>query len=356
MRSASPHLVWMGVIGCAILLHGERSSSGWPVGGVSVPQHRGITMVERNARCEGCHQEIALEWRSSMHRQSHTDPSYQKQFAREPLPFCQSCHAPEADPANRSVPQGLSELGVGCVTCHLRGNATLARPSEVAPPAPHAVERHPKFATADACAACHQFPFPSSVLSGTVSLMQETVNEHAASPFRATPCATCHMPLVNGHRSHRFTVMGSDDVIRDSISAVVERDGAKIRARLQARGAGHAVPTGDLFRRIEVLFEEVSEGREKPWRSVRYLARHFEFRRRADGKLMKVVRTDDRLPANGEIREVLATLPDAAHVHPVRYRIAYQRVDAPGGTQDEKAHVEGEVVISEGILPAPGAP
>src|ERR1700727_480519 len=54
--------------------------------------------AERNATCEGCHAEIAAEWRASMHHHAFDDPQFARPLAIEPLPFCRGCHAPEADP------------------------------------------------------------------------------------------------------------------------------------------------------------------------------------------------------------------------------------------------------------------
>src|SRR5262245_3846410 len=51
-----------------------------------------------NARCEGCHADVAAEWRGSMHQRAWTDPVFLAAYALEPLSFCRGCHAPEADP------------------------------------------------------------------------------------------------------------------------------------------------------------------------------------------------------------------------------------------------------------------
>ena len=85
------------------------------------PRLRTFDAAGWNVRCEGCHQEIAAEWQASLHHLAHTDPTYQQQLAREPGPFCTSCHAPEA-PATGPVPEALGRLGVGCVTCHVVGD------------------------------------------------------------------------------------------------------------------------------------------------------------------------------------------------------------------------------------------
>jgi hypothetical protein len=51
-----------------------------------------------------------------MHRQAHVDPVYQRAFAIKPMAFCQSCHAPEADPSahplTRKALKGHTEFGV----------------------------------------------------------------------------------------------------------------------------------------------------------------------------------------------------------------------------------------------------
>ena len=77
--------------------------------------------VTENAKCEGCHQDIAKEWRGSLHQQAWHDPVFQKALAIEPEAFCRGCHAPEAD-ASGEPPKAAQDVGVGCVTCHLQGS------------------------------------------------------------------------------------------------------------------------------------------------------------------------------------------------------------------------------------------
>ena len=57
-----------------------------------------------NALCEGCHEEVAREWRGSLHRRAYVDRSFAESLAREPDPFCRGCHAPEADPQSPPPP------------------------------------------------------------------------------------------------------------------------------------------------------------------------------------------------------------------------------------------------------------
>ncbi|WP_438038265.1 multiheme c-type cytochrome [Sorangium sp. So ce128] len=93
------------------------------------PQGRpqGFSARIENQRCEACHEDIAAEWRASLHRQAFTDRVFQRSYALEPLPFCRGCHAPEADPAHHPGADAQA-VGVGCVTCHLvAGEVVSAR-------------------------------------------------------------------------------------------------------------------------------------------------------------------------------------------------------------------------------------
>src|SRR5262245_41554016 len=89
-------------VGCTA---NEEPRSSMP--GPSPSRPRALT--SENARCEGCHADIAAEWRSSLHRRSHSDPAYQRALEREPLAFCENCHAPEAS----------REIGISCISCHV---------------------------------------------------------------------------------------------------------------------------------------------------------------------------------------------------------------------------------------------
>ena len=98
----------------------DHASAAFAASELPGPAPRGRSAAEAaalNRTCEDCHAEIAVDWRASLHARAHTDAVYQRAFAIEPLPFCQGCHAPEADP-EQPVPASAAELGVACVTCH----------------------------------------------------------------------------------------------------------------------------------------------------------------------------------------------------------------------------------------------
>ncbi|MBK8255869.1 MAG: hypothetical protein IPK82_24780 [Polyangiaceae bacterium] len=173
----------------------------------------GWERVQVNRTCEVCHADIAAEWRTSRHHVAYTNLPYQHSVEREHpsvQPFCQSCHAPEANPLSPPTPL-TAELGVGCVTCHAPQGPVLAS-AEKRGPAPHAVLRTLEFATEKACASCHEFLFPSKV--GTSGLqMQRTVTEHRDSPGEQT-CQHCHMPLTAGKSLIGTTLLWADTMRR----------------------------------------------------------------------------------------------------------------------------------------------
>jgi len=311
---------------------------------------RGESIAELNRDCVRCHADVAVEWASSPHRNADRDPVYQRALAIEPLAFCRSCHAPEADPT-RPAPAALSDLGVGCVTCHLAGEAVLAAPSEAASRAPHPVVRDPRFAGVGACSGCHEFAFPDSVLRTTRELMQSTVSEHAKSDQARVACAGCHMPKSGRRRHHGFAAQRDPAVLAGALRARAERTGAgRVRLELTARGVGHAFPTGDLFRRLEVSVEAMGDDYARVVGGTRYLTRHYR-PLALHGTPRRVV-ADDRLGVDGEsTRSIELDLGEAAAGYPIVWRVAYQRVQHPLGISDERAEVASEVTLAQGELP-----
>jgi hypothetical protein len=301
-----------------------------------------------NAECERCHAPEAREWRASLHREADLVPAYRRAFAIEPMPFCRSCHAPEANPEEPES-DAVAAIGVGCVTCHVTGSAVLAAPlRNPASPAlsPHPIVRDARFAGDGACAGCHEFGFPSTPGRETRDKMQWTMTEHARSAAADVPCAGCHMPLERGRRSHTFAASRDPAMLARAAHITAERDGpSSVRITLAPAEAGHAFPTGDLFRRIEVLAQIDGPDHMVLGSDVQYLGRHFE--RRGAGSGRRLVR-DDRL-FGAPVTVTLSLGPDAAG-RPIAYRVAYQRIEHPVGTGDEAAVLEGETVLAQGIL------
>jgi Cytochrome c554 and c-prime len=323
------------------------------------PQARAIDSARVNAACEACHTDVAREWRASMHAEADVDPVYQRALAREPMPFCRKCHAPEADP-NAAAPAKLSAIGVGCVTCHQTGgsDAVLAGPGGPASKgnAPHAVVRDARFATPAACAGCHEFDFPDGASRARPERMQATVSEHAASPSAAASCASCHMPRREGRASHAFAASRDPAMLRSAVDARAERDATTLRLRLSPRHAGHAFPTGDLFRRLVVSAEAVGDDWSVTSEASRALHRRFAMRAIAHGHVGRVLVGDDRVgPSRSQ--DVELDLGAAARGRSIAWRVEYQRVEHPLGADESGAVVAESIVVAEGVLPAQqGAP
>ena len=295
-----------------------------------------------NADCVRCHETQANEWEASQHRTAFTDETFQTAHTLEPQAFCRACHAPEADEMH--VEADAAALGVACVTCHVRDDVVIAAPGE-GEPAPHAIERDPAFAATAACASCHEFAFPDADLRDTKKLMQSTVQEHATSRFAERSCSDCHMPRnADGQVSHVFAASRDPEMLRSAVEvSAVRVDADTIEIGLATTRVGHAFPTGDLLRRIEVRAE--ADGKT----ARRYLARHFGRQRQRSGIVLRGEMLDDRVRADGTPRRVRLRLPESRTAD-VRWWVTYQRVAHQRSFDERDAAIDGEVELAAGVL------
>jgi nitrate reductase cytochrome c-type subunit len=354
-------IVAAAAIGCGDAAPANAPRMSAPAAGPRMPgpgAARGLEAARANEACAGCHLQEAAEWRGSLHQRAQIDPSYERAFAIEPMAFCQSCHAPEADPEGE-VAAAVGAIGVGCVTCHDAGGGVLAGPRARSPGvrAPHAIARSEAFADRAGCASCHEFAFP--VRPGPPGLaprelMQSTIAEGAASTAPGARCASCHMPSAGegsrAHASHRFTVVADPEAVRRAVAVTAERTARGAAVTLAPRSIGHAFPTGDLFRRLEVSVEAVGADQAVVAERRRYLARHFG--EVHGGGNPRALLADDRVGLHGaEPSRVELDLGAAAAGRPIAVRVAYQRVAHPRGVDESTALVDDEIVLFEGTLP-----
>lgn len=298
------------------------------------PIDAGHDRAERNAQCESCHPVVAAQWQGSLHRHSFDDDDFATAYAREPKPFCRSCHAPEA--AAQGPTAEIAAVGVGCVTCHVPPAAGLEHGAVLAGPpsagsgtAPHDIVRTNAFDTAAACAECHEFASPREPQLP----MQSTVTEHEGSAFGDVSCQTCHMPRVDGVVHHGFPASRDPGMLRAAVTVEAVRSSAdEIEIRLEPAAAGHAFPTGDLFRRLVV---EVADERV-------VLQRRFDVAREGM-QWHRVEVADDRLHD-----EAIALSFPAPADSTVEWRVVYERADQAFG--DREPEVFGRVVLAHGEL------
>jgi hypothetical protein len=316
------------------------------------------TSTPKSDDCVQCHSDIAEEWRSSLHRNSWQDPVFQSAYAVEPLAFCRGCHAPTSDPAKAPSAEAAGN-GVDCVACHVQGGG-IAGPGQHAAMAAHPVLADVRLGTEAACAGCHQFDFPKVSRQVVPQAMQNTVREHAQSRFSSTPCQSCHMPVVGtgpgAHRSHDFSVIGNAAMIRRA--ATVEASlvaASEVAVVVTAAAVGHAFPTGDMFRRLEVR-ADVRDTRGATTGTLRpvMLARRFgDVPRGGPGSALgfqRVQTGDDRVtpPGAGPARRVTFTVPPSPSAARVHYQVVYQRMSAPMASAFRIDRALDEIVLAEG--------
>ena len=311
-----------------------------------------------NARCESCHAEIAAEWHDSFHARAYTNRAFQRALAIEPLPFCKGCHAPEANP-NGKADVRLTNLGIGCVSCHVIDGAVLAKQGGRTCAGQPALQLA-QFGGPAACVNCHQFAFPGETLASGVAPMQSTIIEHAAGNFARVPCAGCHMPTTaNGHASHRFEGPRNEAFMKTALVVEARRLSPQlVELSLRSKGVGHDFPTGDLFRRIEVSAEALGPEQSKMAGDVVYLTRRFKTMRTPGGLMRRVSVGDNRLGVGSDSNRAiqLDLGPDAAK-WPIVWRVAYQRVEHPGMVGQPDAILDGEIELARGVLaPETGSP
>jgi hypothetical protein len=317
--------------------------------------------AKQNGSCAGCHPDIAAEWQRSLHQHAWKDPVFQEAYQVEPLPFCRGCHAPESDPAREPTAKA-QDVGVGCVTCHLMNDGVHG--TKASPKAEHAVIADARLATPTFCGRCHQFDFPAGANQVHPQPMQDTVAEHAASSKKDTPCQSCHMPVVDGpdgkHRSHAFSVIADQAMIKKAVTVVAERSDASgattVKLTLTAAEIGHAFPTGDMFRRVEVRAVALdAKGRTIATAEPVALQRRFEDHPRdasADDLMFSRVEAEDsRVPPPGlGARTVALALPRAARARVV-WSVVYQRMSTPMASAFGVEQVLDEIVVAKGELP-----
>lgn len=309
----------------------QRAGDAWiPAGGGPISVGVAAEPGALDARaCGACHEAHYREWRRSAHARSFHDPLFAAELRERPLPSCVRCHAPRGDHA----------AGVDCAACHVR-DGVVHNPT-VSGAAPHESRVAPALADVRACAPCHEFDFDGQ----PGERLQRTVTEWSASQHADTPCQGCHLPpREDGHRAHHFPGGLDAALLRDAIevrNATLEPgDGVtRVRFELAARGAGHAVPTGDLFRRVEVRAWPAG----RPARAARaILARRF---RVAHGRFTEL--DDRRVPAVGA-RTVTLEL-DGTHAR-VAYAIELWRTSPERARAHRWPERDVRRRLAEGVL------
>lgn len=202
--------------------------------------------LQNFAACARCHEAIVDEWKGSAHSlASLTNPLYLRSFSdfvadrgEEKTRFCAGCHDPALlfDPQarlNTDPAQPAAHVGIACGVCH---GAVAARPAgnaaytlttkEIPLPRrddPPSLDAHLErvggatLRTNTLCISCHRGALTPAMGHAVALLGLDEWGPWRRSPYagntttridedtvNSQTCTDCHMPRVQGHRSHRF--------------------------------------------------------------------------------------------------------------------------------------------------------
>ena len=227
------------------------------------------------AGCATCHAAIAAEWATSRHALAWTNGIFQREYQAQPRPWCVNCHAPM--PAQQTAlaagDPALADQGINCATCHVRRGRIVAARTTAA--SPHDPILEPSFGSPAFCADCHQFTFPVLSADGvaermTPHPMQDTVGSFLRGPYAAERggCMACHGSATN----HAFLGGHDPEMLQAALAVAWCRRGDALEVTLTNVGAGHAVPTGDIHRHMNLRLWR-SSAPEALWEG--YLGRRF---------------------------------------------------------------------------------
>jgi hypothetical protein len=172
--------------------------------------------VGSSERCASCHQEIAEQWKESIHAQAASDKTYQTNIkllserkGMEATRYCEGCHAPAAllsgqlTKGGKLDTPGHMQEGVSCMGCHgiervehLKGVASFRFKS----PDPYLFEGS-------------QQTLPTFVHNLLIRLKPEQHRADLARDVLATPeiCATCHAQFMDKDFNNWGWVKMQDD-------------------------------------------------------------------------------------------------------------------------------------------------
>ncbi len=167
-------------------------------------------------RCATCHQEIAEQWKVSIHAQAASDKTYQTNIqllsekkGMEATRYCEGCHAPTALLSGQLTKGGKLDTpghlreGVSCMTCHgiervehLKGVASY----RFTPPQPYLFDGS-------------EHALPTFIHNLLIRLKPEQHRADLARTVLATPemCATCHAQFMDKEFNNWGWVKMQDD-------------------------------------------------------------------------------------------------------------------------------------------------
>jgi len=144
-------------------------------------------------------------------------------------------------------------------------------------------------------------------------------------------------------------------MLRGSVAVTAERGLERsIDVTLAARGAGHAVPTGDMFRRLEV-HATAGGGPDAAHARPVVLAREFELVKTELGLRRRQV-NDRRVPASGAPITARLVFPQNVSDLPIRWEVIYRRMGPHEGALFGVDLDAEAVVVASGTIAGRATP
>jgi len=233
-------------------------------------------------QCQLCHKKEYDAWKKSKHSHSMSNPVFRAALVIEPDKWCINCHAPLSTQAididangdlslRKMQSNDLTGEGINCAACHIRNGMiyTYKKPSEISrKKSIHPIQYDASLSDSRLCRSCHQFPFPKSFvpeMKYSDSPMQNTFEEYhryrKEKKSDKKSCRNCHYSnkAMAGH-----TLLGVKELLtnpkhfqasfRTGIHSESNRN--YVLVRIKVPEIGHCLPTGDLFRTLQIdLFD-----------------------------------------------------------------------------------------------------
>jgi hypothetical protein len=266
--------------------------------------------------CVKCHGGAHKEWAVSAHAKAWTDPLFQEGFRLEAKNRCVHCHAPLEEQFKEYTGQGQGSLlatGVNCIACHVRDG--VVHSAKRSGNAPHPVIQANSFGSAKFCAGCHDFHF-SNAAGPAATVAQSTYREWLSytSKGGTKSCINCHSSPLH----HSFP--GPNKLLTAAIDLKWKIQADNLEFTITNKGAGHAFPTGDLFREAVL---EISKDNGKTFERIHRIGKTYD---RLPGissepGLMKLIE-DSRI---GPMESAVVKVPRKNLGKSVRYQMIYFR-------------------------------
>ena len=161
---------------------------------VEGPQQGEPAVARMMRTCQKCHSDVYKEWESSGHARSWSNPAFQAAIEGRPDKgeSCAACHAPASvlETGPGKMPRARSrdrEVGVNCITCHVKGRTYYG---PISSKAHGGVEVLEAYRSAEWCASCHGQKVDRSGHNQFASW------ESSPAAAAGKTCQSCHMPPV----------------------------------------------------------------------------------------------------------------------------------------------------------------